>query len=52
MRWIETLPCTTRTRSGFLWFPKKVNGETRWLEKANWIEVYWGNRGWVIEKWI
>ena len=24
----------------FLWFPKKINRETRWLEKATWEEEY------------
>ena len=24
--------------SGFLFFPKTINGETRWLEYASWIE--------------
>lgn len=27
--------------SGFLWFPKTINGETRWLERATWkMRVY------------
>lgn len=28
-----------RTREGFLWFPKMIAGEYRWLEKATWEQV-------------
>lgn len=28
----------TRVCSGFLFFPKKIEGETRWLEFAVWVE--------------
>jgi hypothetical protein len=24
---------------GFLWLPKTINNERRWLERASWIEV-------------
>jgi hypothetical protein len=30
---------TERIRNKFLWFPKKINGECRWLEKASWLET-------------
>lgn len=29
-----------RHRSGFLWLPKTIQGETRWLEFADWQETY------------
>lgn len=29
----------TRIKTKFLLFPKKINGETRWLEKSSWEEV-------------
>lgn len=28
-----------RERSGFLWWPVTIDGETRWLERAVWREV-------------
>lgn len=27
-----------RIRKGFLFFPKKIDTETRWLEYARWVE--------------
>jgi hypothetical protein len=50
-----------RTRNRFLLFPKRVNGERRWLEKAYWTEVMdcnygnfddWEFRHWCPLKWI
>jgi hypothetical protein len=29
-----------RERTGFLWWPKRINGETRWLERAQWTQRY------------
>lgn len=29
----------SRVCSGFLFFPKNINGETRWLEFAVWVEM-------------
>lgn len=42
MRWNAELPEVgeTRKRRKFLWWPKTINGETRWLEVARWEEVY------------
>jgi hypothetical protein len=31
-----------RTRQGFLFLPLTINKETRWLEKAAWLETYGG----------
>lgn len=45
---IETITC-------FLWFPKRIGNEVRWLEKATWERIwkinsdnqgYWFNRKW------
>ena len=30
-----------RERNRFLWFPKSISGETRWLEHGQWIEEYY-----------
>lgn len=27
-----------RTKSRFLWFPKRIGNEMRWLERATWTE--------------
>lgn len=35
---------TTEMKSGFLWLPMTINGETRWLEFARW-EVLWEEWG-------
>lgn len=31
---------TFRERKKFLWFPKTINGETRWLEVSRWQEEF------------
>lgn len=28
-----------RNRTGFLWLPKKLGNEWRWLERATWLQV-------------
>jgi hypothetical protein len=33
----------TRVRCRFLWLPKEINGESRWLEQAAWIEKWESN---------
>ena len=43
---------TRRIKSGFLIFPKTINGETRWLESATWIEYYYSKNGWVSSQWL
>jgi len=42
MRWITRnyKNNDTRLRTNFLWFPKTINEETRWLERATWAEYY------------
>ena len=41
-----------RARSGFLFFPKEVFGEWRWLEFAKWKERVNINYKWEIQGWI
>ena len=48
-----------RTKRAFLWFPKKIGGETRWLETASWKERYLPTHhysddpsSWVAMYWI
>ncbi len=37
-----------RTKEKFLWFPKRIKGVTRWLERAKWEEEYcwFDGKGW------
>ncbi len=34
-----------RVRNAFLWLPKKIDGEWRWLEWAEWKEMYYRPTG-------
>lgn len=29
----------TRVRTRFLWWPKELGGEWRWLERASWVQL-------------
>lgn len=42
MRWDVSKPGhnSGRIKSGFLFFPKKINNEWRWLERAKWQQIY------------
>jgi hypothetical protein len=43
MRWTHPTPPKkgdTRTVTAFLWWPKRVGQETRWLETATWQETW------------
>ena len=43
-----------RTVSRFLWWPLGINYETRWLERATWVEEYWwadGGPRWAPLRW-
>ena len=64
MRWSEkkkkiTRDGDTKTVTRFLIFPKKLNGQWRWLEKARWIKKYvwngdcyeWNDQDW-LENWM
>lgn len=67
MNWLRTFfvedeepePGDERVLSGFLWVPKAVLSETRWLVTATWRERYvWTGRGarerkaWRAVQWI
>ena len=60
MRWKKekTKDGETRIINKFLIFPKTINRETRWLEKASWVEKwgYWGaaedGPGWAYIDWL
>ena len=44
-----------RIKTKFLWFPKRIHTETRWLEKASWLEENQTGSThayWTIEDWI
>ncbi len=53
MKWKEKQYKTddVRRRQGFLFLPKRVHDDVRWLEQATWDERYYG-AGWHISKWI
>jgi len=40
MKWKTDKAGQKRTMNGFLLFPMNLENETRWLEKATWIELY------------
>jgi hypothetical protein len=40
MRWTKPEAGQERIRSEFLLLPKTISGETRWLERAGWLERY------------
>lgn len=42
MKWMSKKPQLgdMRTITRFLLFPKRINREVRWLEKATWVELY------------
>jgi len=47
-----------RTISKFLWFPVTINGETRWLERATFLQCWYspafrsGNPYWINVRWV
>jgi len=49
MKWKTPEPLDERTKGGFLFFPKEINHEVRWLEKAMWKQVY--KRGTFYDYW-
>lgn len=59
MRWQHPNADEERTRTAFLWFPKRIGDESRWLERATWIEVWQTYRAlallppeWVAIRWV
>jgi len=51
MRWKTPSNSATRTRNKFLWFPKKIESDVRWLERAKWVEEYNGSF-WFPQYWV
>ncbi len=48
-------PGEKRIISKFLWLPKRILNETRWLEKTSWIEEYvlhWDVNFWFAKSWL
>ena len=51
-------PGSERVRSGFLWWPRVIRNEWRWLERARWREKCAGNfffdgvRHWWGVEWL
>lgn len=56
MKWANPQHGDTRVRKGFLWFPRTIGRETRWLEKAVWEEHFWTtpdhDRVWLNVRWL
>lgn len=53
MRWNRTESGTVRDRRDvFLWLPKRIKDQTRWLERASWQEYYDSMIGWIPERWL
>lgn len=61
MRWKHPEFLETRIKTRFLIFPKTIENETRWLEKATWKEMYikglsstgkWEELYWIKEQYI
>lgn len=54
MKWGKPKPVTyaERKRFGFLFLPKVIGHEWRWLEWAHWKQMYIGGLGWCSIEWI
>ena len=59
VRWTEHKPGEIRRQGGFLWFPRQIGLECRWLEYAEWAQEYsgkgddWGDTGsWIDRRWL
>lgn len=50
MRWRERATGVTRHRARWLWWPLRIGGEWRWLERATWVEVWHG--WWRQDRWV
>ena len=52
MRWGTLVIGTRRIKRRFLFFPKEINNEVRWLECAKWEEQYYYYLTWIPTRWI
>ena len=49
MKWkTQAYQFDTRTKEGFLYLPKRIEGKFKWLKKAKWTEVQL--KGWKITR--
>ena len=48
MRWRKRYYSIGQTRfdRGFIWWPTNLDGDVRWLERADWEEMYLKGRFW------
>ncbi len=53
MKWTPHIPehGDLRQKQGFLFFPKYIKGQWRWLEFGYWDEVYLYGK-WVYRNWL
>jgi len=55
MRWTRPHCGATRYVKRFLWWPKTIGAQTRWLEWATWKEVYRCyelGQWWAPDRWL
>lgn len=53
MRWRKPAMGAERVRTAFLLLPKRIGGETRWLETATWVEEWVGDGFWWVDRrWV
>jgi hypothetical protein len=48
-------PGQKRIITKFLWFPKRILNEKRWLETTSWVEEYiphWDGSDWYARYWL
>ena len=53
MRWLKPIDGQKRTRTEFLFMPKRIGHEARFWEWASWVEEYkWFIGGWAAVRWV
>ena len=56
MRWVRPTDGAVRYKTAFLWYPKTIGVETRWLERARWRECFkvdsFGGARWREDAWL
>ena len=54
MRWktLKVPDPTTRVVTKFLWFPRQINKEYRWLEIAKISQGWYRGWGWIDVEWV
>ncbi len=51
MRWKRPGKRDIRIKRRFLWWPKEINGQMRWLERASFSQEYYGPLCWFDKDW-